>query len=88
MPTIENKTPKPLRVPLPRGKVLHLGPRMTGQITPGAADHPPLAALVAAGTLELVAHALPPAQAGGGQHGGAARYGHASASGTRRTGDR
>ncbi len=33
IPTVENKTQKPLRVPLPSGKVLHLGPRMTGQIT-------------------------------------------------------
>ena len=52
VPSISNKTQKPLRVPLPRGKVLHLGPGKTGQISSDAADHPPLKALVDGGTIE------------------------------------
>ncbi len=53
MPTIRNKTPDPLRVPLPGGKTLHLGPAQTGQISPKAVDHPGLTKLVDAGKLEI-----------------------------------
>ena len=35
---IRNLTPRPLKIPLPGGKVLRLGPRMTGQVTPKAAE--------------------------------------------------
>ena len=42
MKTISNKTPKPISVPLPRGKKLHLGPGKTGQIASNASEHPPL----------------------------------------------
>jgi hypothetical protein len=38
MKTVANKTQKPLSVPLPRGKVLHLGPGKTGQISSEAAE--------------------------------------------------
>ncbi len=54
MKTILNKSQKPLKVPLPRGKVLHLGPHKEGQITDHAVDHPPLKALLEAGDLEIV----------------------------------
>ncbi len=54
MKTIKNKTPKPLSVPLPRGKRLFLSPGKTGQIASKAADHPPLVALVEAGELEII----------------------------------
>ena len=40
---IINKTNKPLSIPLPGGKKLFLGPRKTGQITPKALEHPPVA---------------------------------------------
>lgn len=53
MKTIVNKTPKPLRVPLPQGKTLHLGPLKTGQISVQAADHPPVKKLAEAGTVEI-----------------------------------
>jgi len=53
MRTIVNKTLQPLRVPLPGGKVLHLGPKKTGQIADGAAEHPALVKLIEAGTIEL-----------------------------------
>ncbi|REJ73074.1 MAG: hypothetical protein DWQ36_03935 [Acidobacteria bacterium] len=50
---IKNKTRKPLVVPLPGGKKLHLGPLATGQISPHAKDHPPLVKLVDAGQVEI-----------------------------------
>jgi hypothetical protein len=50
---ITNKTPRPLSVPLPGNKRLHLGPGRTGQVTPKALEHPPLKALVDDGTLEV-----------------------------------
>jgi len=53
MKTVVNKTSAPLRLPLPHGKALHLGPRQSGQIRDEAADHPPLKKLVDAGKLAL-----------------------------------
>ena len=53
MHSILNKTHMPLKVPLPRGKVLHLGPDKTGQINDHAVNHPPLKKLIEAGTIEV-----------------------------------
>ncbi|HMB53421.1 MAG TPA: hypothetical protein VKU40_08895 [Thermoanaerobaculia bacterium] len=53
MKTVRNKTMKPLAVPLPGGKTLHLGPGKTGEIATQAADHPPLVRLVEAKELEV-----------------------------------
>ena len=53
MKIIVNKTGRPLRVPLPGGKVLHLGPRASGQIADNASDHVALRKLIEAGTLEI-----------------------------------
>ena len=53
MPTISNKTHLPLRVPLPGGKTLHLGPGKTGQISPKAIEHSGLKKLVEAGKIEI-----------------------------------
>ena len=52
--SITNKTRTALRVPLPRGKVLRLGPNQTGHISPHDFEHPPLKKLVQAGTIEVV----------------------------------
>jgi hypothetical protein len=52
--TIRNKTPQPLRVPLPGGKVLHLGPRKEAQIADNAAEHAGLQKLVQAGSIEIL----------------------------------
>lgn len=52
--TIRNKTHAPIRVPLPRGKVLHLGPDSEGQIAHTDVDHEPLQKLVGDGILEVV----------------------------------
>jgi hypothetical protein len=51
---ISNKTKRPLSVPLPGGKKLHLGPGKTGQISDKAADHPALQKLIEAGEIEIV----------------------------------
>ena len=63
--TISNKTARPLRVPLPRGKTLHLGPKKTGQIASEDAEHPALKKLVEAGELEILGEGHPSAVAGG-----------------------
>lgn len=57
MLTIKNTTPRPLRVPLPRGKTLHLGPMKDGEIAANAREHPPLAAMLEKGEIEIVAQA-------------------------------
>jgi len=87
--TVTNKTRAPLSVPLPRGKVLHLGPGKSGQITVNAVEHPPLKALVERGDLEIVGEGAGKAgNPGGDQKGPAPTHGHASTTGGRRSGDR
>lgn len=54
MKDVRNTAKRPLRVPLPKGGVLHLGPLRTGQIADSAIDHPPLKKLVDAGDLEIL----------------------------------
>ena len=53
MKTVLNKTRAPLRVPLPRGKKLHLGPGKSGQISHQDLDHKPLQALIKKGKIEI-----------------------------------
>jgi hypothetical protein len=53
MKTIVNKTARPLRISLPGGKVLHLGPHKTGQIADNAPDHASVRKLIEEGTLEV-----------------------------------
>jgi hypothetical protein len=52
--SIVNKTAGALKVPLPRGKALHLGPHQTGHISHHDLDHPPLKKLIEAGSVEIV----------------------------------
>jgi hypothetical protein len=69
MKEIRNKTQLPLKIQLPGGKVLHLGPNRTGQISDGAAKAPGVLKLVESGQIEIV---------GEGDHvSGAAEKGHA-----------
>ena len=89
MTVISNKTQRPLSVPLPGGKILHLGPGKTGQIAAKAVDDPRLKKLVDAGELEVIGEDARPAA------GPTARkrergfmLGHTSGAGTRRSGDR
>jgi len=51
--SILNKTAGALKVPLPRGKALRLGPHQTGHISHHDLDHPPLKKLIDAGTIEI-----------------------------------
>lgn len=89
MTTIFNTTAHSIKVPLPHGKVLHLGPRKTGKITAKAVDHPPIAKLVETGDLEMVGdsdHANP-AQTAVGSIRASNRSSHPAVSSQRR-GDR
>ena len=54
MKEIRNKTKRPLRIPLPGGKVLHLGPSMVAQIADNAAEHEALQELLSEGSIEIV----------------------------------
>lgn len=89
MKTVSNKTQRPLSVPLPGGKTLHLGPGKTGQISWKAIEHPGLKKLVDAGAIEILDEGPRPADgAAGGKKGRSSFHGHASGSGSRRSGDR
>lgn len=54
MKTVTNKTRSPLKIPLPRGKSLHLGPGKTGQLRDDAAAQPRVQKLVEAGSIEIL----------------------------------
>ena len=85
--TVSNKTHKPLSVPLPGGKTLHLGPGKTGQISAKAAEDPRLKKLVDAGDIEIFAEDSRPNAGPAGTN----RYkssGHRQTSGSHRSGDR
>jgi hypothetical protein len=90
MRSVTNKTNKPLAVPLPRGKVLRLGPRKTGQISSDDVEHPALKKLADAGDLEIHEEGHVPNQGGGGagKIGPTGAQGHAATTGGRRSGDR
>jgi hypothetical protein len=51
---ISNKTARPLKIPLPGGKFLHLGPLKTAEISDHAVEHPPIRKLVEAGEIEIL----------------------------------
>src|SRR5207247_9232657 len=88
MAAVTNKTGKPLSIPLPRGKTLHLGPRRSGQISSHDLEHPALKRLVDAGAIEIVAEDSGPGGGdGGGSQGGAPRGGHAGGGGGGGAGD-
>ncbi len=53
MKIVLNKTSAPIKVPLPRGKVLHLGPHKSGKIAHQDLDHPPLKHMIEAKTIEI-----------------------------------
>jgi hypothetical protein len=54
MKEIRNKTSRPLRVSLPGGKTLHLGPAQVAQIADKAADHPGMQKLIKDGSIEIL----------------------------------
>ena len=50
-----------MRIPLPRGKTLHLGPAGRGQVHPDALERPALKKLVKAGDVEVLDEGQNPA---------------------------
>jgi len=52
--TIINKSRRPIRIALPRGKTLHLGPGSLGQVHDDALERPALQKLIEAGEIELL----------------------------------
>ena len=88
MPTVSNKTKRPLSIPLPRGKTLHLGPGKTGEVAANAAEHPQLKKLVEAGEIEILDEAARSTDGIGGSKRGRSSRGYASGAGSRRSGDR
>jgi hypothetical protein len=88
MPAVTNKTGKPLSIPLPRGKTLHLGPRKSGQISSHDIDHPALKKLVDAGTIEIGEESGPVEGDASSPRGRAPTPGHMTGRGGRRSGDR
>lgn len=88
MTTISNKTRRPLSVPLPRGKTLHLGPGKSGEIASTASAHPQLKKLVDAGEIEILDEGSRPTDEIRGGKKGRTSMGHSSGIGSRRSGDR
>ena len=87
MKTILNKTPRPLRIRLPRGKTLHLGPSKTGQISDDALSRKAVQELLQAGDIEVVGEDSS-AGAAGPQVVQGARHGHARTTRVHPKGDR
>lgn len=54
MKEVRNKTARPVRIALPGGKTLHLGPKKTAQIADGADEHPALQRLLKEGSIEIL----------------------------------
>ncbi len=81
-------TGKPLRIPLAGGKRLFLKGGGMGQISPKAAEHPPIKALIDDGTIEIQGVG-PKSRQSGASNSGASSGGSGPASGgVRHTGDR
>jgi hypothetical protein len=53
MRTVKNLSATPIRISLPGGKTLHLGPGKSASIRDGATDHPALKRLCDEGLVEL-----------------------------------
>ena len=85
---IINKTNKPLRIPLPGGKKLFLGPGKTGQVTAKALQHPPLVKLIEAGDVESDGATATRQRGGADKAGHAAGLRHGATGAMRQSGDR
>lgn len=89
MRVIVNKTQKPIKIPLPGGKFLHLGPLKTGEIADNAVDRPAVQKLVKAGEIEILGVGEHPSggpDAAGGGH--ESTHGHAPSTLVRPKGNR
>ena len=87
---IQNTTKKALKVLLPGGKKLFLGPNAKGQITPKALDHPPVKKLLENGDIQVVGNESNQGPSPSNHPGGisSSQPGHGGGSGIRRSGDR
>ena len=87
---ILNKTPRPIKVPLPRGQVLRLGPRMTGQIAAKAAEFEAVKKLLEEGVIEIVGDGGTKSTGGSASGGdtGPSQTGPSGGGAMRRSGDR
>ncbi len=89
MRTIVNKTNRPLKIHLPQGKVLHLGPRKEGQVAPHALESAGVKKLVDVGDLEVLSDGMHPGSADRNSSKAAAdTHGHHPNTSVRRRGDR
>ena len=89
MKTVINKTNAPLKVSLPRGKALHLGPKKSGEIRDEHADHAAVKKLVDAGSIEIFdGHKGANATTGSGNSPHEATHGLAKSRISQKTGDR
>jgi len=57
---ISNKTQLPIKIPLPGGKFLHLGPLKTAEIAEHAAERPAIQKLIKAGEIEILGEGAHP----------------------------
>ena len=89
MKTVTNKTNAPIQVPLPRNKLLRLGPGRSGQVSDAGAETPTLVKMIEAGLIQVsdAGGATDRASGRGGAFGRAGRFGGGRSIG-RRGGDR
>ena len=88
MKTVRNKTMRPMKVALPGGKTLHLGPQKTGQIADAALESPAIQKLVKAGDLAIVGEGAGAAGGGGDENARPNAQGHARSAVGHRSGNR
>ena len=87
---IKNTTKRPLKVSLPEGKKLFLGPGAKGNVSNKALEHPPLMKLIENGDVEVLGRENGKGSSGGGKSQGisSSQQGHGGGSAMRRSGDR
>jgi hypothetical protein len=89
MKTVRNKTHRPLRVHLSRGKTLHLGPLKEGQISVHDVEIGGVQRLVEGGELEILGEGAPgPEAAAPAAAGQADTHGHHQETSVPKRGDR
>ena len=86
--TIRNLTVRPVRVPLPGGRVLHLGPGRAGQVPDDAHDGSSFRDLLEHGVIEIVGDGAPDVPHGGDDRHEHAIHGHPQPHRAFTTGDR
>jgi hypothetical protein len=89
MKTLINKSRKPIRIPLPGGKIMFLGPGKSGQISDRHADLPAVRKMIDDGSVAVAgesAHAETTGGGGGQVHDGT--HGHVPRKVVRPRGDR